>query len=280
MCAFHPEISSLFSKSFPFLFLFFVLSILWYFPFHVVSLSLLFVTGVSLMEMKICNAIATKMVVCALLPWLVHPSYLTGESLQLASKILVRGNENSTWPSYTSRLYGNKLFNHLRNTDSLVGSAADMSKLAESWQSNPINALQWLRRLTEVPDGINEQLQLFVSALFIHNFEQNEIQQESFKLLLKLVEINKEFTATAITLILYKLAEEKDPVAQLELLRGLTKMAMQKVSTISTSTKSYVTKLKTQLIGMLLVSRSELVEENAVEMFHHCVVYLFSCLLM
>ena len=37
VCAFPPEISSFFGKRFPFLFPFFVLSILWYFPFHVVS---------------------------------------------------------------------------------------------------------------------------------------------------------------------------------------------------------------------------------------------------
>ena len=37
VCAFHPEISSLSSKSFPFLFLFFMLSILQYFSFHLVS---------------------------------------------------------------------------------------------------------------------------------------------------------------------------------------------------------------------------------------------------
>ncbi|KAJ9599853.1 hypothetical protein L9F63_009893, partial [Diploptera punctata] len=178
--------------------------------------------------MKICNAIATKMILCALLQWLVYPSYLTGEALQLASSIFARANENCTWPSYTARLYGNKLFNHLRNTDILVGFAAEKCKLAETWQSSPANAQEWLGRLNKIPQDLNEQLQLFVSALFIHNFEQIEIKEESFKLLLKLVETNKEFAATAITFILYKLAEEKEPNIQLEFLRGLTKMAIQK----------------------------------------------------
>ena len=43
VCAFPPEISSFFGKSFPFLFTFFVLSILWYFPFHVVYNKIIFV---------------------------------------------------------------------------------------------------------------------------------------------------------------------------------------------------------------------------------------------
>ena len=37
VCAFCPGISSFFGKSFPFLFRFFVLSLLWYLPFHMVS---------------------------------------------------------------------------------------------------------------------------------------------------------------------------------------------------------------------------------------------------
>jgi hypothetical protein len=56
-----------------------------------------------------------------------------------------------------------------------------------------------------------------VSALFIHNFDKNEIQQESFKLLLKMVENNDDFAASVMTLILYQLAEEKEPFLQLEL---------------------------------------------------------------
>jgi hypothetical protein len=169
------------------------------------------------------------MFVCAVLQWLMYPSYLTGDALQTATSILTRVNTSTSWSSSTGRLCANKLFNHLRNTDSLVSTAIEMCRLAETWQSNPAIVLIWLERITKVPQDINEHLQLFVSALFIHNFDMNEVKQESFKLLLKMVENNNDFAVGVMTLILYQLAEEKEPFLQLELLRGLTKMAIQKV---------------------------------------------------
>lgn len=86
--------------------------------------------------------------------------------------------------------------------------------------------------MTNIPQDISEHLQLFVSGLFIHNFDNSEIKQESFKLLLKMVERNNDFAASVMTVILYKLADEKEPLVQLQLLRGLTKMAVQKVHII------------------------------------------------
>lgn len=176
-----------------------------------------------------CNAIATKMFVCAMLQWLIYPSYLTGEALQSATSILTWVNSCTSWSSSASQLFANRFFNYLWNTDSLVGTAVQMCRLAETWQSNPAIVLTWLERIMKVPQDINEHLQLFVSALFIHNFDKNEIKQESFKLLLKMVENNNDFASSVMTLILYQLGEEKEPILQLELLRGLTKMAVQKV---------------------------------------------------
>jgi hypothetical protein len=183
----------------------------------------------SVVEMKLCNAIATKMFVCALLQWLVYPSYLTGEALPTATSFLARVNNSSAWSSSTGRLCSNKSFKHLWNTDSLVSSVIELCRLAETWQSNPAAVQDWLQRIIKVPQDINEHLQLFLSALFIHSFDKNEIKQESFKVLLKMVERNNDFAANVVTLILYKLAEEKEPLLQLEFLRGLTKMAVQKV---------------------------------------------------
>ena len=107
-----------------------------------------------------------------------------------------------------------------------------MCKLAEAWQSNPAVVHDWLQSVTDIPQDISEYLQLFVSGLFIHNFDNSEIKKESFKLLLKMVERNNDFAASVMTLILYKLADEKEPLVQLQLLRGLTKMAVQKVHII------------------------------------------------
>ncbi|XP_023716355.1 focadhesin isoform X3 [Cryptotermes secundus] len=182
----------------------------------------------SLVELKICNAISTKMFVCAVLQWLIYPSCLTGEALQTTTSILTWVNTTTSWSSSTGRIFANRLFNHLWNTDSLVGTAIEMCRLAETWQSNPAIVLIWLERIKKVPEVINEHLQLFMSALFVHNFDKNEVKQESFKLLLKIVENNNDFAATVMTLILYQLAKEKEPFIQLELLRGLTKMAVQK----------------------------------------------------
>lgn len=179
-----------------------------------------------------CNAIATKMFVCALLQWLLYPSYMTGEALQTATSILTWVNSNTSWPSLTGHLCANRSFNQLQNTDSLVCSVIEMCRLAEAWQSNPAVVHDWLQRVTNIPQDNSEHLQLFVSGLFIHNFDNSEIKQESFKLLLKMVERNNDFAASVMTLILYKLADEKEPLVQLQLLRGLTKMAVQKVHII------------------------------------------------
>jgi hypothetical protein len=45
-----------------------------------------------------------------------------------------------------------------------------------------------------------------------------------------MVKNDNDFAATVMTLILYQLAKEKEPFLQLELLRGLTEMAVQKVN--------------------------------------------------
>jgi uncharacterized protein YfkK (UPF0435 family) len=190
---------------------------------------LIYVTGTSVVEMKMCNALATKMFVCAVVQWLMYPSYLTGEALQSVTSILTWVNSSTSWSSSTGQLFANRFINHLWNTDSLVGTAIQMCRLAETWQSNPAIVLTWLERLTKVPQDINEHLQLFVSALFIHNFDKNEVKQESFKLLLEMVGNKNDFAVSVITLILYQLVEEKEPVLQLEFLRGLAKMAVQKV---------------------------------------------------
>lgn len=175
------------------------------------------------------NALAVRMFSCAMLQWLVYPSYLTEEALQTATTVLARVNSSTSWSSSTSQLCANRPFNLLRNTDSLVGSVIEMCRLAETWQSNPTVIQDWLLRMTNACHDVSENFQLFVSALFIHNFDKNEVRQGSFDLLLKMVEKNNDFSTSVATLILYKLAEEKEPLLQMELLRGLTKMAVQKV---------------------------------------------------
>jgi hypothetical protein len=193
------------------------------------SLNSIHVAGVSIVELKMTNAIANRMFVCALLQWVVYPSYLTEEALKMATSVLAWVNSSASWSSSTGQLYASKPFNHLRNTDSLVGPVIEMCRLAETWQSNPAVVQDWLQRMTNVPQDISEHLQLFVSALFIHNFDRNEVRQGSFNLLLKIVENNNDFSTSVVIFILYKLAEEKEPLLQLEFLKGLTKMAVQKV---------------------------------------------------
>ncbi|XP_021931343.1 focadhesin isoform X2 [Zootermopsis nevadensis] len=194
----------------------------------VIYLRDLIVFCVTIVETKMSNAIANRMFVCGLLQWLMYPSYLTEEALQTTTSFLARVNSSSSWSSSTGQLCANKHFNLLRNTDGLVGSVIEMCRLAETWQSNPTVIQDWMQRMIDVPQDINEHLQLFVSALFIHNFDNNEVRQGSFNLLLKMVEKNNDFSAVVVILILYKLAEEKEPLLQLEFLRGLTKMAVQK----------------------------------------------------
>ncbi|KAJ4448220.1 hypothetical protein ANN_10234, partial [Periplaneta americana] len=176
---------------------------------------------VSLIDSRLCNVVAAHMLVCALLQWLMYPSYMTGEALQEASGVLARISDTSSWSSQTSRLCANKLLSRLRCTDNLVGSAVEMCRLAESWQSNPAVACEWLNR---VGRDSPEHMQLFMSAVFVHGFDDPEVVQKSLTLLL----CNSELAAVAVPLILRRLAEEKQPTLQLELLRGLMSTAAHK----------------------------------------------------
>ncbi|XP_067002022.2 focadhesin [Anabrus simplex] len=181
-----------------------------------------------IVEQKSCNLMAIKMLECALLQWLVYPSYLTGDAVQLGGDILALIGDIQAFGCHSGRLFANKLFGILRPIDSRVNFCAHLCRLAEAWQGNLGPIEDWLERVANTPLVFCGKLQLFLSALFVHNFEQIDVRKKSFRILLKLVEQQNDLSGNMLTLILYKLAEETEPKMQLELLRGLTQMAVQK----------------------------------------------------
>lgn len=187
-----------------------------------------FATCKSLVTQKSTNVMAAKMLTCALLQWLIYPTYLAGEALQLANDIHSYINANHVWGSHTGRLFTNKWFSNVRVSDNRVNTAVQLCRLSEQWQSNPSTILQWLKKIATAPSCVTDKLRWFISALFIHTFDQEAERQECLSVLLKMVDKNNELSSSIMTLILYKLAEERDPTMQLELLQNLPAMAVQK----------------------------------------------------
>nr|CAD7266882.1 unnamed protein product [Timema shepardi] len=181
-----------------------------------------------ILEQKSSNVIAAKMLACSALQWLLYPSHTTAESLGVASSLLTAIDNTTSWGNHTARLCTNKVFAQLRSMDERVDFSIEMCKLVETWQNNPSSLLPYLSRISSSPPSFLEKLRLFLSAIFVDNFNTNEVKEKSLQLLLLLVRRNNELATSIVTLILYKLASEHQPHIQLELLRGLTAMAVQK----------------------------------------------------
>ncbi|KAK7868003.1 hypothetical protein R5R35_010177 [Gryllus longicercus] len=181
-----------------------------------------------ILEMKACNMLSAKMLEYSLLPWLVFPSYLTGEAVQLGSEILSLISDLKTWSAHTGKILSNKYFDILRAVDSHVDRAVHLSRLGEIWQSNPSSVEEWLSRVSMTPKPFVEKLNFALSALLMQPFDNNEVQKEVLVLLLSLVEHHNELSGSLLTVILYKLSNETEPKVLLELLRSLTQMAVLK----------------------------------------------------
>ncbi|XP_063226098.1 focadhesin isoform X2 [Bacillus rossius redtenbacheri] len=194
----------------------------------VIYLHSLFRTCGTIVQKKTCNAVSVKMLVSNALQWLIHPSCLTGEALQLASDLMRLVEDCVSQGGHTGRLCGNKVFSHVRNLDPAVHAAAELCRLAEAWQGSPELFPPWLARAGQAPPHFVQGLVGPLSAVFLGGLKQDDAARESYRFLLQLVARDNELASGMLTFVLYKLSGETDPSMQLELLRGLPATAVQK----------------------------------------------------
>lgn len=94
-----------------------------------------------------------------------------------------------------------------------------------------------VKNLTEFLDAVQEpaqlrfgnQIQLFLRGIFLNDKLQTQLRVQIFAILLKLVKESEDVATGLLLPVLFKLSREKEPIVQLELLRGLTQFAVVKV---------------------------------------------------
>lgn len=111
-------------------------------------------------------------------------------------------------------------------------------------------------KLNEFVDAVQElsqirfgnQIHLFLRGIFLNNKVSTQHCTRVFDILLKIVKENQDVATGLLLPVLFKLSREKEPILQLELLRGLTQFAVIKVSVSKISqillTKNSIKKLK------------------------------------
>lgn len=93
------------------------------------------------------------------------------------------------------------------------------------------------KHLNELIDSVQEpaqirfgnQINLFLRGVFLNNKVPTEQCMKMFDILLKVVKENQDVATGLLLPVLFKLSREKEPSAQLGLLRGLTNFAVIKV---------------------------------------------------
>lgn len=169
------------------------------------------------------------MLICSILQWLLYPSQLVSEALQIANETLLLISKIHVWGQHTTRILSNKWFNNIVLFDSRIHVAAQLCRLAESWQTSNSTVISWIQRVSVAPFAFTSQLHLFISAIFIHDFHSTTIRWEAWELLHKMVGKSNELASNHLAYILYKLSSEIQPEEQLELLKKLPTLAVQKV---------------------------------------------------
>lgn len=93
------------------------------------------------------------------------------------------------------------------------------------------------KALNEFVDSVQEpsqlrfsdQINLFLRGIFLNDNVPPQFCLKIFKILLKIVMENQDVATGLLLPVLFKLSREKEPIVQLELLRGLTQFAVVKV---------------------------------------------------
>lgn len=172
--------------------------------------------GSQLIEQQVCVPMAGQMLMAALLPWMAYPSILTSQILREAQAVLEKINNlkgiTMAEVPFTSHEFPTA---HL---------SVRIYCLIHSWSGNHESVVAWLRQLSLGPE-----CSLVLGAFLIHESSPAPVLSASLTALLALVKTSPQLGTSVLTWLLYRLAREKCPNNQLELLKTLPLLGGQKV---------------------------------------------------
>lgn len=180
--------------------------------------------GSQILRNQSCVPLAGQILAASLLPWLAYPSILTSDIFQEA-QILLKQTESLDGISITDAPFTSHAFPaaHL---------AVRIYSLMGSWSASSDLTVTWLKQLSHMPKYLRSECSLLLGALLIHESSSSDELSTSLSVLLELVNSLPELGTSVLTWLLYRLARERNPSNQLELMRALPLMGGQKVSVL------------------------------------------------
>ncbi|KAF9410618.1 hypothetical protein HW555_010348 [Spodoptera exigua] len=179
------------------------------------------------------SSISLNVFVALSLQWLNLPSYLTASALKVASKILdiYQDNYKEDTRLHTPNLKANKTFQSLLYTDSHLSIIFKLNQNWERMRDNPDKLKSWLDSLSTVNNEVKLELLPFLLGMILEKRKEawyEEIVVKVIRIVVDLVEYKKEVSVQLLSLLMYKIANDRCPVVRLECLRALPLMAKTK----------------------------------------------------
>ncbi|PZC74109.1 hypothetical protein B5X24_HaOG208360 [Helicoverpa armigera] len=179
------------------------------------------------------SAISLNVFVAQALQWLNLPSYLTAAALKVGSKILTtyKHHYKDDRRLYTPNLKANKTFQALLYSDSRLSIVFKANQNWERIRDDPDKLKSWLESLSSINDDVKLQLLPFFMGMIMEKRKEEwyeEIVLIVLKILVDLVQNNKDFTVQMLPLLVYLIANERNPAVKLQCFKALPLMAKSK----------------------------------------------------
>ncbi|XP_063894198.1 focadhesin isoform X2 [Helicoverpa armigera] len=179
------------------------------------------------------SAISLNVFVAQALQWLNLPSYLTAAALKVGSKILTtyKHHYKDDRRLYSPNLKANKTFQALLYSDSRLSIVFKANQNWERIRDDPDKLKSWLESLSSINDDVKLQLLPFFMGMIMEKRKEEwyeEIILIVLKILVDLVQNNKDFTVQMLPLLVYLIANERNPAVKLQCFKALPLMAKSK----------------------------------------------------
>ncbi|XP_047031171.1 focadhesin [Helicoverpa zea] len=179
------------------------------------------------------SAISLNVFVAQALQWLNLPSYLTAAALKVGSKILTtyKHHYKDDRRLYTPNLKANKTFQALLYSDSRLSIVFKANQNWERIRDDPDKLKSWLESLSSINDDVKLQLLPFFMGMIMEKRKEEwyeEIILIVLRILVDLVQNNKDFTVQMLPLLVYLIANERNPAVKLQCFKALPLMAKSK----------------------------------------------------
>lgn len=171
------------------------------------------------------NFIINNMLLGVLIQWIAYPSFIPSEGLneiQFLMKLIT--NEES---DKRNLIKTSKFQSEIKYFNPKIVLAYDICILSE--ENDPKDLGKFIESL-KCPSQLKFacRINLLLKGLFLSNEIPMEIWKSLFELLMSLIESDVRLASDFAMPLLYKLTKETNPEIQLELLRGLTKLSVEK----------------------------------------------------